>query len=113
MAATQGEDGEAGLSLWKYTGAEEELYQGMQATARLAGRVLEPAAVRALCLGRTCVDGPDVRCHFNALVAADAVVPEAAVNEDGCSFSIDVMLEQKTDPEVQALRAYLEDGRCR
>jgi len=88
-------------------GAEKEMARGLLATAKSAGRVLAPAAVAALCQ-RLRVEDEGVQCHVNALVAEDAVVREAAEDDDGLTFQIDVLLEQKADLQLAALRDYLE-----
>ena len=46
--------------------------------------------------------------HVNAAVDRDTPVGMARADDDGWSFSVDVLLEQKADPELASLRAFIE-----
>lgn len=53
---------------------------------------------------------PTVTTHVNAALDAHTEVPLARADDDGWSFSVDVLLEQKADPELAPLRDYIESA---
>eukprot|EP00624_Nannochloropsis_granulata_P001058 evm.model.NODE_1477_length_24586_cov_22.484747.9 len=55
-------------------------------------------------------ESPSVTTHVNAAVDRHTSVPMAREDDDGWSFSVDLLLEQKSDPELVPLRDYIESG---
>jgi len=79
-----------------------------QATAGNEGNSNQEAGVSSICLEQH--QGERVVMHVGAAVDRDAQVPMTRADDDGWSFSVDLVLEQKADEELAPLRDYIESG---